>query len=109
VQQAGTAFRGGHKGTRASALCMRLDVPAGWLDEVADHLVDGGVLVSVHDDEDLLMPARPPEQIAMADVAAAVAGSDDAFLQRVRLPAATEAVLVAAESAAHAKLAAIAF
>jgi hypothetical protein len=88
---------------------MQLDVPGEWVDQMGSQLVAGGVLVAVDDDADLLMPSRPPEQIAMADVAAIVAGPADQFLDRVELPREGEVTLAAADTAAAQRLADLAF
>jgi membrane protein len=109
VHAAGAAFRSGHKGVRASALCRQLDVPREWMGGVVDELVARSVLVPLQDDADLLLPARPPEQIPFAEVAEAVAGGDDPYNARVRLPDAAEAQLRAADAAAAERLAGAAF
>jgi membrane protein len=109
VHAASAAFRSGRKGVRTSTLCMQLDVPVEWVDDVGNQLVTGGILVAVDEDEDLLMPARPPEQIAMPDVSAIVAGATDRFLQRVELPQEGEVALAAADAAAAQRLAALGF
>jgi hypothetical protein len=97
VQRASEGFRGGRRGVRASELAMELDVPAEWLDAIGEDLLRTGLLVEVRGDDDLLMPARPPEQIRPPEVLAAAEGTTGRFLERVRLQGEPERVLSAAE------------
>ncbi|HLQ36893.1 MAG TPA: YihY/virulence factor BrkB family protein [Planctomycetota bacterium] len=109
VTAAGQRFRSGRQGVEPSAVCAQLDVPGEWLERVADQLVAGGVLVQVEGGDELLMPARPPEQLDMQAVQAALDGPDDEFLARVRLPASAEQELGSADSAAAAVLSKLGF
>jgi membrane protein len=105
VSRACDAFRGGQRGIRLEELAMELDVPEDWLDTVAQLLIDGGVLVTIQDDE-LVMPARPPEQVEWRQVIAMIDGAgDEELLRRVQLPDEAELRLAKADEAMNAALA----
>jgi len=109
VQHASDGFRAGRRGVRASDLAMELDVPGEWLESVGDDLLRSGLLVQVLGDDDLVMPARPPEQITVPDVLAAAEGMTGHFLERVRLQGDSERALSTAEQDARRSLAVFSF
>ena len=57
-------------------LASRLHAPLQALNQVAQRLVEGGVLVEVADAEGGMQPARPPESITIADVLHVVRTND---------------------------------
>src|SRR5690606_25757476 len=77
VAAACDGFRTGKRGVTAAELSTRMDVPMDWVDAVGDTLVRGGALVLLSSDDDRLMPARPPEQMDMAQVTSIVDGDQD--------------------------------
>ncbi len=109
LDRASAAFRSGQKGVRPAELCAELDLPADWVGDVADLLVQDGLLMVTQGDEELLAPGRPPESIAMPDVLAVLEGRGSRFLGRVRLPDGPEARLAAASQAASREVAEVAF
>lgn len=101
MTRASHGFREGRAGCELAQVSADLDVPREWVDGVFEALSEAGLLVAVQGgDEDIAMPARPPEEITFSDVLNAVNGHDVAgFLQRVRLPEPGEEDLTAAEQA----------
>jgi membrane protein len=95
-----SGFRAGRRGTTAAEVSSLLDVPMEWVDDVADALVQGELLVAVQNDEERLMPALPPEQIDFAQVTAVIDGDRDSNLARVQLPPERELSILAARNAA---------
>jgi len=90
MREAGDRFRKGDRGCDLGALSGQLDVPREWLDDVAKALAHENLVVMSQGD-DLAVPARPPEDISMAEVFAAADWSEaSAFLDRVTLPAEAE-------------------
>lgn len=71
VDTACRAFVKGKVGFLPPELATRCDVPREWVDEVCVALESGGVLVAAAEGR-RLMPARPPEQISVADVVRAL-------------------------------------
>lgn len=109
VSAMGTAFRAGDKGARVSAVCQQLDVPREWVEEVVAVLCDGGVAVQVASEPDLLVPARPPEQVTPGSLLQLLDGSALPEVERVRLPEPTERLLAQATAAAAAAFGATRF
>jgi membrane protein len=106
LNRASDAFRNGRAGCDLARFAMDMDVPREWVDGVYDALYAGGLLVCVQGDQDIAMPARPPEQILFSQVVDAVDRQDVAgFLERVRLPEEGEKQLLAAEQAGADRLA----
>ncbi len=106
VIKASDNFRNGRGGCDLAQFAMEMDVPREWVDAVFDALYAGGLLVGVQGDQDIAMPARPPEEILFSQVLNAVNRQDVAgFLERVRLPEEGEKQLLAAEQAGADRLA----
>lgn len=103
------AFRGGQRGVRLADVCARLDLPPEHVEQVAQRLLAGNVLVRLAGDPELLMPARPPELIALPEVLAVLAGDGDQALARVRLPEAEERQLERANELTREQLARLTF
>lgn len=103
------AFRAGQRGVRLADLCARLDLPAEHVEQVAQRLLDGHVVVRLAGDPEVLMPARPPEQFALPEVLAVLAGDGDQALARVRLPEAEERQLELVSELAREQLARLRF
>lgn len=94
-------FQEGRRGCDVGRLCRDMDVPREWLDGVVEALERGGLLVVPEGYQELVMPARPPEDIGMAEVILALENRFGAveFLERVRLPEEQERELGQAEQA----------
>jgi len=101
LHHCGEGFRQGRSGCEIGELAASMDVPREWLDEVADALVEKGLLLRVAGNEDLMAPARPPEEISAAEAyAAADFTPAETFVDRVALPQDAEQRLRDAEAAA---------
>lgn len=109
MDRAAAEFRTGRRGVRLSSLARRLDLPREWVDDAAELLVQAGLLVPVGGDEEVLMPGRPPETIAVADLLAVLQAPGDPAAQRVALPEEAEQRLTAAFAAARREVAGMAF
>lgn len=106
MARASEGFREGRSGCELAQVAVDLDVPREWVDAVFDALYEAGLVVGIRgSDQDIAMPARPPEEITFAQVVAAVNGQDTrGFLERVRLPEVGEEDLTAAEAAGAERL-----
>ena len=100
VHKASESFREGRGGCDLTSFAMERDVPREWVDAVFDALSAGGLIVGVQGDQDIAMPARPPDQILFSDVLKALNREDVGdFLDRVRLSEEGEKELSAVERA----------
>ena len=97
-------FAAGKGATQLGRAAARMDVPAEWLDTVAEELVQAGILVHVMGGA--VAPARPPDKITLAEVVAAARGSLPPTMQkRLTLADAVHQTVFAAEEASGVELA----
>jgi membrane protein len=66
------AFLAGAKPPRVEELAERIGAPPQWLNQLLHLLKEQGLVTRVADEEQRVVPARPPEQITLADVLGAV-------------------------------------
>ncbi|MCA9321874.1 MAG: YihY/virulence factor BrkB family protein [Planctomycetes bacterium] len=69
LEQAVTAFRAGKPPVPRTEIMALLDLPGPVVQEVAEALVDLGVLLPAESDDPAWVPARPPEEISLDLVA----------------------------------------